>query len=1396
MSAFPWSLPRLTARSLRRWAACCGLLLACAPSARPPAAAAGGTLSPNGEAGENGKPGPFRVVFSGPQGEVAGGAQLSLVFSRPLRALSVAGEEAAPPIRLEPAIEGSFRYVGTHALIFQPKAGHLPNATAVRVTVPAEHRALDGSTLGQAHVFEFSTPRPRIVSSTPGDGANGLGPSTSFELELNQLVSRQELAKQLVLRAAGGKSGRPLAYDLRWPDQKFPKRVVVVPRAPLPAATPIELVLSAATVGQEGPLSAGADQTLTFHTYDRLAVSEIECARSSPRSPCMPHSGVWLTLTNPVKMRDLKKSVKIEPALPISWDSWRDDDDETAYIDLNAPFAPGKAYTIRVLAGLTDVFGQKLPQDHSLRLEIGDFDPRVALGVEGEYFEPTARPAIPVASVNVGSYSLWTHPLELAQVERLFADPVGEESAVRSLLSGVRERKIQPSAARNQPHQETLPVADVLPAGRGPLLMAARYEARGGTEQIHRIVQVTDLAIIAKLSAHGRSVVWVTALSTGKPLGDAEVRLSGTGAAGSEKWIKTNADGLAELPADALAPVRKRPERALIVVRRGKDWAYRSVGEGFSPWRLDVPADPLGEPREYGMLFSERGLYRPGDSVEVKGILRREGGSGNELLSERDFVLELRSPNWEVLETRAVHTTSFGTFAAKLRVPASARLGNYRVTVRPPGDPEDRYGGGLASTSFELAEYRPNEFSASAASASPSYRHGDEARFSLSADYLYGAPMSGASFNYRLTRMETYFAVPGAEAFVTGNHAYDSAYPERAPSSGLIDSGDGKLDGKGTFERKLPLSLPGQRSPELISFDAEVVDLSRQAIGTSSSVVVHPADHYVGIEPPESYLLPTAQPVSLRALLLSPEGQHLTGRAIELTLYRRKYGVVRETSAGQSHTETRLIETRVGSCKVQSEREPRGCPLTPVDPGYYVVVAEARDAKGRSARAAVDFYALGSGGDSGFWPEDDSARLELVANKKQYAPGDVARVLVKSPFPSAEALITVEADGVKSERRVTLVGPTPSIEVPITDAMRPNAYVGVHLVRARSKPAPEGGQVDLGAPTFRTGYVDLPINPELRRLAVELRPNRTDYRPGEEITVDLAVKAGNQGVTSEVTVYAVDEGVLSLIGYRTPDPIPVFTAARPLRTTLLEAREDLARLSRDPRELLGLGPNKGAEGGGGGDEAGARRDFRQSAYFNPAVLTDGSGKATVRFRLPDSLTTYRLMAVATTTDDRYGYAERRVTSSKPLMARPALPRLFRAGDHAEAGLIVSAKEFGPARVEITMKVQGLGAQPTEEHRTVELPRNGSTEVRFPLAAALVGTARFEFDTRASSAAGPAQDKVIVERRVASPAQLEAVAMYGETQAAVAEKLGDLSSIRRDVGSLELRATSSALVGLD
>ncbi|MBX3224079.1 MAG: hypothetical protein KF795_26425 [Labilithrix sp.] len=936
---------------------------------------------------------------------------------------------------------------------------------------------------------------------------------------------------------------------------------------------------------------------------------------------------------------------------------------------------------------------------------------------------------------------------------------------------------------------------DVLlgPKGKGLVFLATRRSSgrlRPIVETHH--VTVTDLAISAKLSRFG-SLVLVTRLSDGKPVARATVAVREEG--GREILaVPTDGRGIAMLPSDRFQPVKPDgglDDRLVIFARSGDDWTYREASDVVS--RAEVPyLDMAARMPVYGMLFTDRGIYKAGETIRVKGVFRQNVAKGMETPRGREVTVRAHDPEGATMFEHTAKLGAFGELAVDVPIPATSRLGHVELQAIVVGEAERAsWEPSAASTGVEIAAYRPAEFKVSVEPSQPSFIRGDKATYAVRGDYLFGAPMSGGKVRYTVTRSQTSFAPPNTEGFEVDDSAYRWALADSSPRGGKLQGGDGPLNERGTYETQVALALPKQESAENVTFEAEIEDLSRQTIASQATAIVHPAEFYVAIERPKDMFVAAGTKLRANVAAVEPSGARRAGVGVSVDLVARTWATATEATGEDGvHYESRAVDKVVVTCAAKTTGDVAGCDLAPSEAGYYIVRARAVDKRGNAVASSYSVYVSGEGARVA-WAVSDGTRLELVTDKKSYEIGDVARVLVKSPFKEAEALLTVERQGIHKEERITVRGSMPTFEVPVTASMWPNVFVSVELVKGRTADAkaPAAKGADLGAPSYRMGWAEISVNPEGRRLKVDVKPSKKDLHPGDDVDVELVVtdRAG-KAARADVAFYAVDEGVLMLTGYRTPDPLPVFSARRSLSVAPVESRDNLARILRLSR---GPGEDKGDEGGGGGEGMTTRQDFRTTAFFQPSVITGADGKARVRFKLPDSLTTYRLMAVATSDTDRFGFGQESIVTSRPLMARPALPRFLRAGDAIDAGVIVSSKGLPAQSVVVTLDAKGVVVT-GEASKRVDVPANGSVEVRWAIGSPTVGKAELAFHARA----GAARDDVTVKRDVSVPLSLEAVALYGDTEKAVAEQLGNLQGMRTDTGGLDLRVASTALVGLD
>ena len=1312
--------------------------------------------------------GDFRVVFAAPRGEAPPGAEISVVFDRPLRALDRA--DAAPPaLVVRPAIEGTVRWVGARALSFIPARGALPPATEISVQVPDGVRALDGSRLKGGFQFTFTTPRPRLTATIPSDGESGVLPDAALGLTFNQRVAKDAITRWGRLEAAG----RALPFAVEAAPEDEPNSVVVRPRKPLPLDQEIKFSLASELVGEEGPLPAGSVNAFTFRTLGPMRVNGVECNHDSPEEPCKPGYGVGLSFSNPARLSDLVRAVTLTPSSPWPRAAFSDDS-STSYLELPGRLAPGQTYALRVAAGLRDIYGQRLAREFSTKLAMDDVSPRVVLGVSDGSLVLAERGPIPIVAVNAPGASVSYAALNEADLQGLSAGPEAFEALVKG-HPGVR-RLMLPAGTKNQLVRSQLDLEAALGGTLAVVGMSAQVpqaERDSDAPLRSRLLKLADLAVSAKLSRQG-SALWVTRLSSAAPVPNAEVKLIVPG--GATRRYVTDGNGFAAIPASDFAPSLDEDSHtrdALLVVKSGEEWTFERVGDVIEPWQLPVATNFGAELELDGLLFSDRDVYRPGDTVRLKGIVRRQTARGSSIPSGEAVTVKLSSPEGEELRKKELRVSRFGTFACDLKLPQAAGLGSYELSAA--------LGKQRIEHHVSIEEYRPAEFKV-AVTAPTSAVRGDTVETVVHGEYLYGADMAGAALSTRFSRSPASFWPPGSEGFVTSAASYFVDLESASLEGGSIGNADAHLDEHGQARAPLKLALPNQRGAERVLIDAEVTDVGRQSGAGSSAILVHPGEFYLGLADPSELFVTAPARVPAKLVAFSPDGARLAGKRVHVDLIARRWSHQRVDGGPFAQTVSKVVDTVVGACDVVTQQSPVSCSLNVAKAGYYLLHARASDARHNSIESAVGFYALGPG-QSG-WRSDDGNGVELVLDKPSYAVGETAKVLIKSPFPEAEALVTVERANVLRSERHKLVGATPVLSIPVTEEFRPNAFVSVLLFRPLGKDA----AAHPGA-AYRIGYANVVVESESRRLDVAVTPSAKQLEPGATLSVDVRVndRAGRP-VSSEVALYAVDEGVLSLTGYRVPDPLSALSQPRPLGVATLESRTQLAKIQAPGFwELLGMG--KGADGGGGGGDA--RQDFRATAYFNPTLFTDANGRVSERFRLPDSLSSYRVMAVVVGDGERYGFGSAVVTTSRKLMLRPALPRFLRSGDRLDAALIVASKDadLGDVRVSAALKGVRLLGPAT---KTVRVARGGQVEVRFPISAEAAGTAELRF----SAEGGGARDAVALKLPIESPTELEAVAVTGQTQSRSTEAIGALAGIRSDVGQLSLSVASSALVGLD
>ena len=1343
---------------------------------------------------------PLKVVHVSPVGQLTSPhLQITVSFNKPMVALELAEDQRRKsPLVFEPRVAAKQRWLGTRTLVLEP-GKPLAGSTRYTVTLPKGVKALDGTALAQQKRWSFTTPLLKVARTKPYRNNRWLQPDTAFELFFNQPVDPATLQRHLVLRTSpmvrrkpwrkGDPRARPKAPELLTVSTKIRRgrdaRHLVIKPTSLPLNSHVMLELRPTLTGSQGPIPMGKPFRASFTTYGPLRITGVSCTKD-----CDPEGSLSVRFSNGVRRDWARKAIRVSGRrLKVGTSKYAS---TSVWIDTR--LGARRRYTITVAGGLKDKYGQRLTGQKRWTFGTGDFDPYVRLPISSGVLEDRGAMRLPIAFRNATSAQLRSLPLSPAKVAGLLGHKGFWDSSATLLgsMPGVRQEQLKVNIRRNKRVTVRRDLKQLLGRARGMLALEleTKLKRRRTTDrEVERaVVRVTDLALNAKHSPEA-CLVWVTTLSGGAPVAGAAISIWEPGGKKALWQGKTNPAGLAVAPGVTALRGKSGEAKLIYFASHAGDQSYvvSTSQSGISPWDFGLDAawhDASGSLR--GLLITDRGLYRPGDTVHLKGILRRWKGSGPVIPAGKPVQVKVSDARGEKLVASKLSLSEFGTFSLDVKLPAGAPLGSYSVRASPGGQ-------GTVHGSFRVEEYRPAEFKVGLTAQKAQLVRGGKLDWRATGAYLFGSPMRGAKLNWSLYWQPTSFAPPKHEGYHFADEVWYLGSGSRSRSGGFVAQGKRKLDRKGKLSGARPLKPARMIGPRRYALETTVTDISRQAISARTKVLLHPGAFYLGAQPAETFLK-AGQTLKTKVLAVAPDGQRVAGVAVAGTLFRRQWHSVRKKGMGGSHYfVSRPVETSVGTCRLRSSAKPMACDLKLPKAGYYVLRLKAKDKQGNPLRTSFGVYVAGD--DYVAWRRDAEDRVELVKDRKVYKVGQVARILIKSPYAKAHGLLTVERSGIHLQRTFQLKHTSKWVNIPITRELLPDAYVSVVLVRGRM-PAPKGKkkankyqEEDPGKPAFKVGYTRLQISRKDRVLKVAVTPQQTDYRPGQEAVVDLVVTDHKgQPAKAELTVIAADEGVLSLIGHKLPDPVGVFYA--PMGLSVYTADNRLKLLSR--RVFGEKGNNPGGGGGESGESGpgGVRSKFVTTPYYNPAVLTDDQGRARVKFKLPDNLTAFRVMALAVTADSRFGKGRGQVKVNKPLLMLPSLPRFVRVGDTIKAGVVVHNNRPAGGKLRVTARAAGvelIGASTQQ----LDLAGESSVEARFSFRASEPGQATFVF----AASMGDAGDTLELKRPVKLPLVMETVATYGSTDKAAAEGVVPSAGIRGDVGGLEVAMSSSALVGL-
>jgi uncharacterized protein YfaS (alpha-2-macroglobulin family) len=932
-------------------------------------------------------------------------------------------------------------------------------------------------------------------------------------------------------------------------------------------------------------------------------------------------------------------------------------------------------------------------------------------------------------------------------------------------------------------------------------LGASLLDNRHGTPRtmyVRTSALVTNLAVHFKLGREN-AVAWVTTLDKGQPVPNAAVRVSDC--RGKElATATTNAQGVADLkglapeppacgnPAgshddessDSYRQAYFVSARATMAGVTDLAFTWSDWTKGIESWRFNVPTSRDAQPDQRAHTIFDRTLLRAGETVSMKHIVRSESRQGFGLPAEPPaaaVITHVGSGQQVTLPLKWRKTATGGLSAeSEFNIPPAAKLGQYEVTLR--GAKEG--GAWLSTGGFRVEEFRLPVFEGRIApSDKKALVNVKTVPTDVQINYVSGG--GAASLPVRVS------ALVRAKSLSYADYDDFSFNPPRGARGG---SAEGEEEASATQDQrvvadKLPLTLdrngagkvtidklPASARPQELLLEARYADPNGEIQTLRSVSTLWPAAVVAGIRTEGWVSLSSGAKgkVKFQALALDVAGKPAPGTALEVKAVARIVTSSRKRLVGGFYSYDNKTEVKELGSVCSGKADSRGlllCEAPLAEAGEVELVVTARDAAGNSTQAAASVWVTRQG--ELWFGGENHDRMDVLPEKKTYQPGETAQFQVRMPFRFATALVAVEREGIVDTQVVQLNGQDPTVSLQIKDGWGPNVYVSVLALRGRLREVPwysfftwgfkaprewwtafwvEGREyvapsalVDLSKPAFRLGLAEIRVGTKAHQLDVSVKADRESYpvRGTATVTISARLPNGQPAANAEVALAAVDQALLELMPNTSWNVLEA----------MLQRRAWGVETSTAQMEIIGRRHygRKAVPAGGGGGRSPTRELLDTLLLWNPRVVLDAQGQAVVKVPLNDSLTSFKLVAVADAALGLFGTGQATIRSTQDLQIISGLPPLVREGDQFRAQITLRNTTAKAMKVEARPRATLLDL-PTQ---TVDIPpgeaREAAWEVTAPTQLAFTRAEAILWEIEARDAASGARDALKARQRI-------------------------------------------------
>jgi uncharacterized protein YfaS (alpha-2-macroglobulin family) len=1224
----------------------------------------------------------IKVVDTNFEEEIAEQQNLVFQFSNDLIPDSLLQRwDSTEYIAFEPKVKGSFRWNQTNELVFSPAAGFAPGVQYKATLTKALLRKLKGKQYEVDNkVLNFHT-APLRVESAHAQWTRGLQQSNvmlQLDIHFNYETDLSQAATKLQLKANGG----DVSFSAISSGIGKQLSVQFVPFNENNESVDIKASLDKG-IGIVGSKVASTKDTsfhLSIASRLRLEVTNTEAQHDGLQGL------VDISLSQAIDAEGLQQAISIEPAVPFEASV-----SETGISIVSKEFNPQVSYNITLGQQLKGIFGGKLSEEKVVQASFGELEPAInfvnnkGMYLSSKGYRNLAINIVQVPKVEVTVVKVYENNIiQLLKQGNSYGYEYTEDDDYHSyeyisttdlgdtVFSKTYDSDKLPKA--NATHLLHLDFADKLKGYDGVYVVTiASADQKWLTQS--KILSLSDIGLIVKQEAN-KLFVFANSIRNATPISGAKISfISNT----NQLVHQTTTDGEGVAVFDIISEKAPNFRIAMVSAKSGEEYSFLSFAQSsIETSRFDIGGRTVNATGLNAWLYAERNLYRPGETIHASVVVRNESWMPP---GEMPVKLKLLMPNGKEFSNQRKILNEQGSAEVAYSIPHTAITGPYTLQVFSGNDVL------LNSYYISVEDFMPDRIKVDMKLNKERYAPGDSLMAGITANNLFGTPAAGRNYDWELNLNKVDFQPKGFES-------YDFSLQKQFDFNTVFHSGSTDANG----QAQEGFTLPADISESGIlkgNAHATVFDETGRPVHRFANFEVVTQSRFIGIGESERYV-GTRRPAGVKLIALDADGK-VSSETATVTVFRKEWQNVIQQSGERYRYVSQWTEKQLSSRNISISGSNTTFSFTPDLSGEYEIrVSRA----GSSSYVSRTFYAYGFM-DTRYssFEVNNEGNVSIKADKETYNPGQNMHLLFTAPF-EGRMLVTIERDKVLEYHFLQTNGKSASLDIKATDAHLPNVYVSATLFRAM-----DASEMPL---TVAHGYRNISVAASKNKMPVSVKV-AAQSRSKTKQRISVTASPG-----AYLSIAAVDEGILQVKNYQSPDPYAYFFQKVALGVS-----------SYDIYPLL-LPEYKSSQSSTGGDGAASDQANRVNplfvnrvknvSYWSGVLQADASGHAYYDIDIPQFSGDLRVMVVAYK-DKSFGSFDNHMKVADPIVISTALPRFLSPGDQALMPVTLSNTTAKATNALVSVQTEGALGLSSVSSQTISIPANREGRALFNISAA-------------------------------------------------------------------------------